>query len=84
MSNVAQFSLEDLVEGNSSDQLRETVEQVNLKLKSGTISLDKAKGFVATALIYEIHMRYYDFPLEDGSPQTLELETRKFSLQSQK
>lgn len=84
MRQLTQFNLELLVEGTPSDQLRETVEQVNSQLLNGTLEETTARGLIQQALCLELFSRYFDFPLEGGSPQTLELEAKKVALRSQK
>lgn len=72
-----QFNIKDLVEGPASDQLKETVEQVNLHLQEGLIPEEKAGQLIKQARALEILSRYYQLPLENGSAQTLELENRR-------
>lgn len=69
-----QFEIELLFDGNPSDQFRETVEQVNLRLKSGAIPIEDATRLIQLARKNEILAKYYGLPLENGSAQTLQVE----------
>lgn len=75
-----QFDIEQLFDGVPSDQLLETIEQVNRRLLTGTMNVEEAKGLIQQARVYEILARYVGFPLENGSAQTLEVELARTSL----
>ena len=75
-----QFLIDELVEGPPSDQLRETVEQINERLRRELIPQQEARRLIALALFNEIVARYYSIPLENGSAQTVEVECRRAGL----
>lgn len=72
-----QFDVAELVEGKPSDQLIEVVDQVNLRLRDGTIDFTVANDLIAKARVTEVLARYIDMPLESNSPQTLDVEARR-------
>lgn len=75
-----QFDIDQLFDGVPSDQLRETVGQVNLRLQMGQITIDEARTLVFQARQAEILTRYSGIPPEDGSAQTLDVEHRRDEL----
>lgn len=74
------FCLEDLVEGTPSDQLRETVEQVNKRIKSGAMNIEIGRSLIQQALQTENTSRCFGLPLEMGSAQTLAVEAKRSEL----
>lgn len=72
-----QFDVAELVEGIPSDQLLEVVDQVNLRLRNGTMNFIVANDLIARARMTEILAKYIGMPLENKSPQTLDVETRR-------
>lgn len=77
---IIQFDIETLFDGQPSDQFRETVFQVNRSLSEGSMLEQKAKELVTAARQLEIFSRYFSLPLEMGSAQTEEVESRKLDL----
>lgn len=65
---------------NASDQLRETVEQVNLRLSKDLISQEKANELIMLARHTEGLSNYFGTPLENRSAQTLKVEAQRTKL----
>lgn len=77
---LTQYLIDGLFDGKPSDQFIETVEQVNFRLRLKQITDAEASDLVTQAAITENYSRYYGFPLEDGSPQTVENELTRTRL----
>lgn len=80
---IIQFDINALFDGPASDQLRETVEQVNLRLMNGTLNESEAWRLVMSARGVEICVHYFGLPRENGSAQTLNVEFQRSLLMSQ-
>lgn len=77
---IIQFDIEALFDGQPSDQLKETVFQVNRCLMEGYMTEEKAGELIETARKLEIFSRYFSLPLEMGSAQTEEVESERLDL----
>jgi len=80
---TTQYLIDGLFDGVPSDQLKETVGQVNLLLRLKKLSGDDAARLINIAVFVEKSSRYYGIPLENGSPQTLEVELARTKLCTQ-
>ena len=78
-----QFDIEQLSDGVPSDQFREVVEQVNLRLRSNMIPMEDAARLIQLARKNEILAKYFGVPLETGSAQTLQVEGFRNALTAQ-
>lgn len=77
---LTQYLIDGLFDGVPSDQLKEVVEQINLSLRLKRMTEEEASRLIGSAVFVEKSSRYYEFPLENGSPQTMEIELARTRL----